>query len=105
MLPGFRLHRVGLRAVLVLCAFIFTSVSNAASAEKPVALLKDGKAVARVYVPPLPAADPKAKESAMALAVRELNYHLGKMSGAPLEVVQTTDAATIKAPAIVLGEL
>ena len=72
-------------------------------------LVKDGATTAKIYVAPFPKTDPKARrpvpESALATASRELQYHLQKMSGATLEIVETEDAAQVKAPAIVLGEL
>jgi len=74
-----------------------------------VTLVKDGTAVAKVYISPLPKPDLKARrpqpEAALATAVRELNYHLEKMSGAKLEIIETDDVRNVKAPAIVLGDL
>jgi hypothetical protein len=89
--------------LLVFATLQFTYLSEAMT------LVKNGAPQAKIYVAPLPQPDPKARrgepESGLATAVRELNYHLQKMSGASLEVVETTDAAQVKAPAIVLGEL
>src|SRR5688572_28764662 len=72
-----------------------------------VPLLSDGKPMAKIYVSPLPVVDPQKPQPETSLqdAVRELNYHLQKMSGASLEVVQIEDAAQVKGPAIVLGSL
>ena len=75
------------------------------TARADVSLVKDGKPLAKIYVSvPTPDA-PKTADTSLATAASELNYHLQKMSGATLEVVETTDAATIKGPAIVLGDL
>ena len=38
-------------------------------------------------------------------ASKDLNYHLQKMSGTALEIVQTENPAEVKAPAVVLGDL
>ncbi len=59
-------------------------------------LVRDGRPVARIYFTP---SDP------LETAAEELNYHLGKMSGATLEVVRTADPAAVKGPALVLGDL
>ncbi|HYE17426.1 MAG TPA: DUF4838 domain-containing protein [Tepidisphaeraceae bacterium] len=89
-----------------------------------VTLVRDGQPVAKIYVtgplvaeppaPPPPGAKPVKRKPAepvdpqvraRAEAVRELNYHVKKMSGAELEVVVTDDPASIRPPAIVLGAL
>lgn len=62
-------------------------------------LVRDGRPLARIYVEPSETAGP------LDTAVKELNYHLGKMSGATLEVVRTSDPGSVKGPAIVLGAL
>lgn len=86
-----------------LVMLLLTHVSQA------VTLVKDSVPVAKIYVTTLSQRDLKARkpapENALSVAVRELNYHLQKMSGATLEVVETDDVAQVKAPAIVLGEL
>lgn len=91
----------------LLCAIgaLFLSSYSA----EAVTLVKDGAPVAKVYITPLPKPNPKARrpepEAALATAVRELNYHLQKMSGASLEVIETDNPQQVQAPAIVLGEL
>ncbi|HVF09367.1 MAG TPA: DUF4838 domain-containing protein, partial [Abditibacteriaceae bacterium] len=103
----------------------------AREAKSAVPLVRDGKPLAKIYtIGPLAepvqteaekaeaanaeaapgAAKPKpVPPDAAALlrqtAVRELNYHLQKMSGTALEVVATEDPAAIQGPAIVLGEV
>ena len=78
-----------------------------------VPLISNGKPIATIYAPvvPLPQAQmPKDKrgkllpEPKLATAVRELNYHLQKMTGTALPVVKTGDGTAIKGPAIVLGD-
>ncbi len=59
-------------------------------------LVRDGRPVARIYFEP--SAD-------LETAAGELNYHLGKMSGATLAIVHTSDPRAVKGPAIVLGAL
>ncbi len=59
-------------------------------------LVRDGRPVARIYLEP---------SDGLETAVEELNYHLGKMSGATLEVVRTSDPKAVKGPAVVLGAL
>lgn len=83
----------------------------AASALADIPLIRDGQPAARIYLPPQPAPEALKKRDAaavlppLALAARELNYHLQKMSGAALPVVETTDPAQVKGPGIVLGDL
>ena len=87
-------------------------LTTAAHADTP--LFRDGQPLATIYSPvvPLPTAEmPRDKrgqllpEPQLAIAIRELNYHLQKMTGAVLPVVKTGDVAAVKGPAIVLGEL
>ena len=68
-----------------------------------VPLTRAGQPVARVHVPAGLAESADLKP--LAEAVQELTNHLARMSGAVLEVVETADAAAIKGPAIVLGDL
>src|SRR5947208_550167 len=80
-----------------------------------VPLVREGKPVARIYTPgPLletgkkPAKVKKGDDTSARSrtdAIRELNDHLEKMTGARLEVVVTDDPATVREPAVVLGEL
>ena len=80
-----------------------------------VTLVKDGKPVAKLYLTgpldaPAPAVPARKKAAPPPQTVAremadELNLHLGKMSGATLDVVVTDDPAQVKAPAIVLGPL
>ncbi|MEG3088242.1 DUF4838 domain-containing protein [Sphingomonas sp. PB4P5] len=70
--------------------------------------IRDGRPIARIYVPTTPPPAPSKRpppEAALLTAVRELNYHLEKMSGTRLEVVTTDDPAAVRGPAIVLGTL
>lgn len=60
------------------------------------ALVRDGRPAARIYFEP---------SDTLETAAEELNYHLGKMSGATLEVVHTSDPRAVTGPAIVLGSL
>jgi Domain of unknown function (DUF4838)/Glycosyl hydrolases family 2, sugar binding domain len=90
------------------------AVTTTASA---IELVKSGKPVAKIYIKSL---DPKTTMSQrefnkmslekqqkrlLGIAVRDLNYHLKKMSGTELEVVITSNPKKIKAPAIVVGTL
>ncbi len=90
-----------------------------------VEVLRDGKPAARIYHVPLSQkADerafaqnhgaakkftalsaPEQDAKCLADAIEDLNYHFDKMSGARLEIVETTDPSAIKTPAIVIGEL
>lgn len=82
-----------------------------------VTLVRDGKAVARIYYTPLepPAAPPAgtkkkprvppAPPDPIADLVADLNHHFMRMSGAELEVVATADPAAVRSPGIVLGDL
>ena len=69
-----------------------------------VPLVEDGAPKARIYVDPadFPAS---AKPNPNKEAVEDLNYHLEKMTGTRLEVVETSEPGKIQAPAIVLGSL
>lgn len=101
-------------ALPLLCLMLVSAVADPRSSEN-VELVRDGQAVARVYiaktVPPDPAAEgaggkgTKSAPSRRAAAVEDLNYHLRKMSGADLPVIYTDDPSIIKGPAIVLGRL
>ena len=88
-------------------------------------LVKDGKPVAKIYHAPLakdalPAEfNPKVdiekelqkltqeeqEDLTLATAIRDLNYHLKKMSGVGLEVLVTDNPKDVEAPAIVIGSL
>lgn len=76
-----------------------------------ISLIRDNKPVAKIFwtrpiaAPVNPRKPKDTLEPPLAVAVRELSYHLQKMSGATLEVVETTDATTVHGPAIVLGDL
>jgi len=94
---------------VLLCAGV---VAQAAG----VTVVKDGQAVAKIYLRgPLMPAEAKAPrggwsaEQAAAIqrseVVRDLQYHLQKMSGAALEIVTVDDPAGVTGPAIVFGEL
>jgi hypothetical protein len=91
-------------------------------AQAEVALVRDGQAVARIYVadnidPPatLTAAElrkltPEQRAEREATVARlatleDLQYHLEKMSGATVQIVGNATAATITRPAIVYGDL
>ena len=87
------------------CAMAALLLAASSATRADVSLVRDGKAVAKIYVSPVAADAPKTPEPPIATAARELNYHLQKMSGATLEIVETTDAASIKGPSIVLGDL
>lgn len=80
-----------------------------------VELVRNGKPRATIYVAGPLEADPPPKRrrgvpfdyemQARTRAVRDLNYHLEKMSGASLPVVLLTADGKIKGPAIILGQL
>jgi hypothetical protein len=67
------------------------------SAWGDVTLIRDGKALARIYM--------TAPVPAITNAASDINYHFKKMSGTELEIVTNASAASIKGPAIVLGDL
>lgn len=89
----------------------------AASGLQAVDIIKEHKAVSRIYVEAFaeekqdstvkktPVNIPFARqgEKILMTAVADLNYHLRKMSGAELEVIRVSDVSGIKAPAIVIG--
>lgn len=81
-----------------------------------VTIIKNGQSLAKIYLRgPLMPADAKPPrggwpaEQAAAVqrseAVRDLQYHLQKMSGATLEIVTVDDPVGIKEPAIIFGDL
>jgi len=108
------------RVNLIRCVVAALMVCGSVAAHG-VMLVKDGKPLARIYVPvslameeltvaqvrALPEMDRerRANTQALADAVRELNYHIEKMSGTPLEVVESAGADAVKGPAIVLDSL
>lgn len=110
-----RFHTAGLVAGFMAAGTLM------AWARAEVPLVLDSRPLARIYlagpasVPALSAAELKALTPAqraeraaaetMAEAAGELNYHLGKMAGAALEVVANADAGAVKGPAVVLGPL
>jgi hypothetical protein len=75
---------------LTLLSLIWFLLSSAI-ADAEVALIKNGKPLARIYT-----AEPQTE------AIQEINYHFKKMSGAELEVVTMGE---VQKPAIVLGSL
>ena len=103
--------RIGCAAMLV--ALAAAQVGCAAG----VTVVRDGRAVAKVYttwsaVAPTQkqlrdrkwrAANPGAIERSDLLT--DLVYHVEKMSGAALEIINTDDPGQVKAPAIVLGDV
>ena len=91
-------------SLLALCALSLALPARAAT------LVRDGKAVAKIYMPPLaeapaPVENKRAPvaEAPLAMAARELNYHLQKISGTAMESATVADAGAIRGPAIVLG--
>lgn len=94
---------------ILLLFFLGCAVPQSASA---VTLVKDARAVAKIFVEDDDLADmpvrPGVKRGTpgmVALAVEDLNYHIEKMSGVPLEVVKTSDPGQVTGPAIVIGKL
>ena len=95
---------------------IFAAIT-AATAVSAVELVNKGKPVARIYMTFLNKKNTLSKrefgklplrrqqELLLAIAVRDLNYHLKKMSGTELEIIITDDPKKIKSPAIVIGTL
>lgn len=96
------------------------------AAVMPAELVVDGKSLMKIYhaplsqeaLPPEYAKDSEAAikkfrslepgkqdEVVLATAIRDLNYHLKKMSGAELEVIVTDNPKDVKEPAIVIGNL
>jgi len=83
----------------------------------PVTLVREGKPQAKIYLTePAPERAPqkmweKARDKSrspflrLKAAVADLNYHVEKMTGRPLEVVYSNSPAEIQEPAIVLGVL
>jgi hypothetical protein len=80
---------------------------SSATGRAAVALVKEGKPLAKIYIQSKAADDGHSLDSA--LTPREMaddfNSHLKEMSGAQLEVVTTDDASAVKGPAVVLGDL
>jgi hypothetical protein len=100
---------VGWFTLLLVC-----TTSAATRAQVP--LIEDGKPVAKLYTAgplfetakKLAGKGKKVDDVSARLrsdAVRELNDHLEKMSGARLEIVVTDDPGAVRPPALVLGEL
>ncbi len=96
---------------MVLALASFAGGGSAAQAEA-VPLVRNGTAVAKIYVSPEELHAPKewstendTTKNRIALAVEDLQYHLETMSGARIEVVEERDLANIPAPAIVVGSL
>jgi len=101
-------------ALLVCVAALLCAMLGASAAE--VTVIRDGKPLAKIYLRgPLMPADAKPPrggwpaEQAAAVqrseAVRDLQYHLQKMSGAALEIATIDDPAQAAAPGIVFGDL
>ncbi|OGV54195.1 MAG: hypothetical protein A2X45_07405 [Lentisphaerae bacterium GWF2_50_93] len=86
-------------------------IGTASSAEVPV--VEKSKPVAKIYVHPdelKPVERMKYYKmnkmpSELSIALRDLNYHLEKMSGAKLDIVEESDPQKIPSPAIVVGKL
>ena len=97
---------------------LMSSVLLIAPVMSAVDLVKNNKPVAKIYLKKL---DPRnslptvremskmsiaeQKSRLLSVAVKDLNYHLKKMSGTELEIVITSDPSQVKAPAIVIGAL
>lgn len=109
---------------LVATALLFLMFAMFASpgfVRADVTIAKDGKAVAKIYVNgPLVAPEMSRGElnklssddktarkmiEVRGFAIEDLKYHIKKMSGAELEVVETDKPADVKGPAIVFGDL
>ncbi len=104
---------------VMLLAGLVALGSGASMLYADVPLVKDGKARATIYVPegtmadpaPLKPGQPKPSyrnewdEKAIRLAAQEINYHLKKMSGAELPIVEVNpnDKFAVGAPGIYLG--
>ena len=86
--------KLSYRVLAIVAGLLFALVQPAQAQT----FVRDGQAVATIYVP----ADQQS-DGPVAIAARELNYHFEKMSGASLEVVATDDADAVRGPAIVLG--
>ncbi len=95
--------------LVVMAASVFGAVGLLSA--RPVTLVADAKPLAKIYVSSrdlgkkTAGAFPPREIPYVALAVEDLNYHLGRMAGAKLEVVETDDEKVIKGPALVLGSL
>lgn len=76
-------------------------------------LTRDGKPLAKVYVHPedvqpvevMVKKKPTQQPNLLSKAIGDLNYHLEQMSGAALEVVETSDVSKVEKPAVVVGRL
>jgi hypothetical protein len=114
-----RLRDIGLS---VLGVMVSMALTGPPPARADVTLVKDGKAVAKIYADAptslsteeVKAPQKKAKrgesrpvpaEEDLLKAITDLNDHLQKMSGASLEVVRTDNPKDVTGPAVVLGEL
>jgi hypothetical protein len=90
------------------------------AARADVTLVRDGSTTGRIYYTPVelpppppepvgkkrkPRVPPPPPPDPVADLVADLNHHFEKMSGATLEVVTTNDPQSVRAPAIVLGDL
>ncbi len=98
----------GCPAFFCRCSGILTAVATCLLVAFPsnaeVTLVKEGRALAKLYVEP-PSANAKDEGSGnVELAIEEINYHFEKMAGTKLEVVRVSEPDAIKAPAIVIGE-
>ncbi len=85
--------------VLGLAAGLF----DLAQAKAEVTLVREGKPIVLLYADA--ASVNTNANNDIEIAIEEINYHVGKMSGASLEIVRTDDPAVVKGPALVLGEL
>lgn len=79
-----------------------------------VGLVRDGAPAGQIFIAPqVPGIETNDRvrtiariyAEARATALRDLNYHLRKMSGVELPIVEVNDPAAVAAPAIVLGDL
>lgn len=94
---------------LVVTALAVTGV-RAADA---VNLIEDSKPLAKIFVSPddvKPVAvvvkkNTTMEPNALSKAIADLNYHLERMSGTKLEVVEEADPAKVTGPALVIGSL
>lgn len=93
--------------------FLCAGLLTAAATLHAVDIIKDNKSLSKIYIASIDQSETpfdkldteKQKDRILATAVKDLNYHLKKMSGNELEIVITSDPAQIKAPAIVIGTL
>jgi hypothetical protein len=84
------------------------ALSIAAPTYADVRIIEGGRPVAKIYVqqvtPEKGKRGARVPESKLTRAIRDFNYHLNKMSGTELEVVETTES-TVPGPGIVVGSL